>query len=688
MSTQLQIPQELLSYIEQFSFRGNTNIRPAGSQVEYTQEMLDELVKCSNDPIYFIKKYIKVIHVDRGMVPLELYPYQEKMIDSYHKNRRVLSLLFRQAGKTTTTAAFITWYILFNDDKTCLILANKAALAREILHRIRTAYEGLPKWMQQGVVSWNKGSIELENGSRAIASATSGNAGRGYSVSLLYCVAGETEITIQHRLSKDTKTVQICTLATSEYTENTDWDILTKDGFKPFSGIRVTNNVQLYKVTTTTQTIRVSEDHQFLLSDTTWKCASELIENDTLDGGERVCKIEKDLIETVYDPVNVEGTKSYLVGSITNHNCDEFAHVEPNVAEDFFTSVYPTISSGKDTKILISSTPNGFNMFHKFWVDAEKGTNGFIPQRFDWWEHPERDQKWADEQLAVLGELKYNQEVLMTFNGSSKSLLSGQTLARLAYINPIKEFDGQEKGLKIYRWPEKHRKYVMTVDVSRGRHLDYSTFTVFDITEYPHRIAATYRNNEISPMLYASMIHNVAMKYNEAYTLIEINDVGAQVADILWHELEYEAMFWTKGGDELGKTGSDPYPGIRTTKKTKRIGCSNAKDIIDNQQLIVDDYEMIHEFSTFVQTDSGSYEADPGANAHDDVVMTVVLYAWMATQSWFRDLTDSDLRIKMHEDHVRQMEDTLAMPMFNDGTEMYDGHESSVQEAMDASFMY
>jgi hypothetical protein len=361
--------------------------------------------------------------------------------------------------------------------------------------------------------------------------------------------------------------------------------------------------------------------------------------------------------------------------SISYLYLDEFAFVPNTQAEEFFTAVYPTITAGKDTKIFMTSTPNGYNHFHKFWVEAEKtqqgekGGNGFIPLRVHWYETPGRDQKWYDEQKSILGELKTAQEIDAEFLGSGKTLLTGATLAKLTFDTPLKTFNGQEKGLLIYAYPEQDHKYTMTVDVSRGRHLDYSAFTVFDITTYPHRIVATYRNNEIPPLLYASIVHKIARNYNEAYVLIEINDVGAQIADTLWTDLEYEAMFWTKSGDLLGRTGADPYPGIRTTKKTKRIGCANLKDMIDNNQLIINDYQMIQELSTFIQKDSGSYEADEGF--HDDTVTTLWLHAWMASQPWFKDLTDSDLRLRLHEDHIKSMEDELCMPVILDGNENY-----------------
>ena len=509
-------------FLQQVAYRSNPNLRPAGTNIPYTHDQVDEYIKCKLDPIYFIRKYVKIVHVDRGLISFDLYPFQEKLVKTFHNNRLVISMQPRQFGKTQATAGYLLHYLLFNDQKFVAVLANKALIAREILARIQLAYENLPKWLQQGVVTWNKGSMELENGSRIVAASTSATAIRGLSVSLLYL--------------------------------------------------------------------------------------------------------------------------------------DEFAFVENNSAEEFFTSVFPTISSGKKTKIIMSSTPNGYNHFYKFWNEAEKGRNGFTAFRVHWHEHPERDEKWYKEQKAVLGEVKFAQEVMCEFLGSALTLLNGSTLARLSFIQPLREFR-EIPGFRVYDDPILGHHYVMTVDVSRGRHLDYSAFTVWDITSQPYTQAATYYNNEIAPMLYPSIIDSVGRKYNEAFVLIEINDIGEQVANILYYDLEYENMFWSKG-EILGKIGSNnPYPGIRTTKKTKRIGCANLKDMIDNNQMLIKDFTFISELATFVQSKTGSYEADEGF--HDDLVTTGWLFAWMTGQTFFKDLTDSDIRVKMHTRNIQQMEDDL-----------------------------
>jgi hypothetical protein len=257
------------------------------------------------------------------------------------------------------------------------------------------------------------------------------------------------------------------------------------------------------------------------------------------------------------------------------------------------------------------------------------------------------------------------------FLGSSMQLLTPSTLSRLSYDIPIKEYTDQYSGLKIYATPKEKHSYVMTVDVSRGRHLDASAFWVVDVTAQPYRIAATYNNNEISPLMYATLLHRIAVNYNDAYVLIEINDVGAQVAESLYYDFEYDSMFWTKSGDQVGKKGADPYPGIRTTKKTKRIGCANLKDLIEKNNLIINDELTIKQLSTFIQSKSGSYEADEGFN--DDMVACGFLFAWLCAQPWFKDLTDQDMRMQMYSTILEEIEqDLLPTFGFSNGLESYD----------------
>jgi hypothetical protein len=500
------------------TYLGNKNLKAVGVVMNYTQHQFDEYNRCAADPIYFIKKYVKIVHVDKGVVNFALYPFQERIINAYKNNRKVICKIGRQQGKTQTTAAFFLWTILFQDNKLVAVMANKAAVAREILSRIQFAYENLPFWLQQGVKEWNKGSIDLENGSGIITAATSPNAIRGFAASIVYI--------------------------------------------------------------------------------------------------------------------------------------DETAFIPPNIAEEFFTSVFPTISSGKETKIFLSSTPKGMNHFYKLWLEAEQGINGFFTVSAEWYDNPTRDQDWADEQLKTLGKIKYNQEVLCVFSGSSRTLIEGEKVAALPMIQNIFEKD----NLKIYDEPVKGHSYVCVVDTSRGQHIDYSAFVIIDITKLPYEVVATYKDNTISPMAYPFLIMEVCKKYNNAYTLIEINDLGEQVSSTLFYEFEYEQVYFTYK-DELNEGRG--YPGVRTTKKVKSIGCSALKNLIEGDQLLVKSIDIIQELAVFVQKGASYSTEQEAANGgvNDDLTICLVLFAWLTKQPLFADLTNVNIRgilAKKVEEHIAE----------------------------------
>ena len=505
------------------SYLGNPKLKKIGIDVSVGQEEVKEYIRCKQDPVYFAQKYVQIVTLDKGFVPIDLYPFQKKTIQDIRDNRFVVMKAGRQVGKTTVVVAYMLWYILFEEDKLVAILANKAKTSREILNRIKLAYEALPLWLQQGVRAWNKGDIELENNCRILADSTSGSAARGYSISFLYL--------------------------------------------------------------------------------------------------------------------------------------DEFAFVPNNVAEEFFTSVYPTISSGKTSKILISSTPNGMNHFYRIWKEAEEDINGFHTIEANWREVPGRDDAWARDQKRILGDQKYLQEMECTFLGSAGTLISSSALKNMAIIRPIRQL---MEGLEIYEEPQPDHFYVSVVDSSRGQGLDYSAFLVMDCTAQPFKVVAKYRNNTISPMLFPNVIVQSAKYYNQAYLLIENNDVGAQVADICMSELEYDNMFHgeeANGKFYLGQNGRAKQLGIKTTKRVKRQGCNALKHLVENQRLIVSDFNIIEELSTFILKRDGVYAAEEGA--HDDLAMCLVLFSWLSSQAYFRDLTDFDIRRKLYEEKMKAIEDDL-----------------------------
>jgi hypothetical protein len=505
------------------NYLGNPHLKKINMPLQLTEDEVREYVKCAEDPIYFIERYVKIITLDKGFINISLYPFQKQAIEDINQNRRVILKAGRQLGKTTMIVGYILWYILFNQDKFVAILANKAPTAREILSRIKIAYEALPLWIQQGVKTWNKGDIELENNCRVMATSTASSAIRGFSISLLYL--------------------------------------------------------------------------------------------------------------------------------------DEFAFVPSNIAEEFFTSVYPTISSGTSSKILISSTPNGMNHFYKMWTEAVENQNGFLHIEANWRQVPGRDQKWADEQRAVLGEQKYFQEVECEFMGSSGTLISASGLKSLAFVTPLNK---TESGISIYHQPIPGKSYMLVADTSRGKGLDYSAFVVLDISEIPYKVVATYKNNDISPLVYPSMIKKIGEYYNSAYALVEINDNGQQVVDSLFDDYEYENILSSvEMKSKMALTwgyGNKSNRGIRTTKSVKRLGCSVLKNLIESQQMVIQDFEIISELSTFV-TNGTSFEAASGS--HDDLVMCLVLFSWCTSQNFFSELSDTNVKKKLHEQQMQQIEDEM-----------------------------
>lgn len=505
------------------SYHGNPNLKQIGLQLQFTTEQIQEIVRCQQDPIYFIENFCHIVTLDRGLELFKLYECQKKKVQVILNNRKVVLMEGRQQGKTITSAACILWYTLFQDSKTVAILANKGSAAREVLDRYQIMYEHLPMWMQQGVKTWNKGNVELENGSKVFTAATTASGIRGKSVNWLYI--------------------------------------------------------------------------------------------------------------------------------------DEAAIIPNNIADQFFASVYPTISSGTTTKILLTSTPLGYNHFWKFWNEAEKGKNGFVHHFIPYWEIPGRDDAWAEEQLRMLGELKFNQEVLCEFLGSSNTLINGRTLGQMSSVDP---FFYSEMGLALFEEPAKDRTYIITVDVARGVGGDYSAFTVIDVTDMPYTMVGRFKNNTIAPMLFPDVIVKTAKDYNNAYILVETNDIGGQIADIVYTEHEYENILSTvKENNQthisLGFAKSTTL-GVRTTKSVKRQGCFAIKSLLEEKKLNIFDADTIHELSTFVER-NGSYSADEGY--HDDLVMTLVLFGWLTTNQYFRELTDVNVRERIYKQQMAQIEEEL-----------------------------
>ena len=514
-------------------YLGNPNLKKANTTIEFSQENIEEYLRCQDDPVYFAQNYVKIVTLDHGLQPFKTYDFQEKLISNFYKNRFNICKMPRQTGKSTTVISFLLHHVVFNDSVNIGILANKASTARELLSRLQIAYENLPKWMQQGILSWNKGSLELENGSKILAASTSASAVRGMSFNILFL--------------------------------------------------------------------------------------------------------------------------------------DEFAFVPNHIADAFFASVYPTITSGKSTKVIIVSTPHGMNHFYRMWHDAEKGISDYIPTDVHWSEVPGRDEKWKKQTIKNTSEQQFKIEFECEFLGSVDTLIAPSKLKTFIYDNPIQ----RSAGLDVYEPPEKKHDYVMTVDVARGVGNDYSAFVVVDITEFPHKVVAKYRNNEIKPMLFPNIIWEIARKYNESFILCEVNDIGDQVASILQYDLEYQNLLMCsmrgRAGQIVGQgfSGSKTQLGIKMSKTVKKVGSLNLKTLVEEDKLFFNDYEIISELTTFISKHN-SFEAEEGCN--DDLAMCLVIYAWLVAQDYFKELTDQDVRKRLYEEQKNQIEQDMApFGFINDG---------------------
>ncbi len=511
---------------EKETYLGNAQVKKDGVQQAWTKKDIKEYQKCMKDPVYFAEKYGKVINLDRGLVPFEMYPYQKKMFEHFESSRFSIVLACRQSGKSISSCMYILWYALFHADQTIAVLANKGATAREMLARITLALENVPFFLQPGTKALNKGSLEFSNNSRIIAAATSGSSIRGLSVNLLFL--------------------------------------------------------------------------------------------------------------------------------------DEFAFVE-NAAQ-FYTSTYPVISSGKTSRVIITSTANGIgNTFHKIYEGAVQETNEFKSFRVDWWDVPGRDDEWKQQTISNTSELQFQQEFGNTFFGTGNTLIAADALLNMKASMPL-----EDKGdVRIYEQPKSGHDYIMTVDVAKGRGQDYSTFNIIDITQTPFKQVAIYKNNLVSPILFPSVIHKWAKTYNDAYVIVESNDAGSVVANGLYYDIEYENVHV----ESMIKANAI---GVTMNRKIKQIGCSNLKDLIEENKLELLDIDTISECSTF-EAKGNSFEASSGN--HDDLVMNLVMFAWYVGTESFINQSDLSIRQMLYDEKIKAIEEEITPVGFID-----DGIENEKRE--------
>lgn len=437
--------------------------------------------------------------------------------------------------------------------------------------------------------------------------------------------------------------------------------VLTTNGFKEFDGVKITtgHNKLLKIITSGNKSIECTFNHLLRVKDGSFLRADELSINDELFSNEFITEIiEIDNDEPVYDLLNVADGNHYLTNGITSHNCvfiDEAAFIPRNQWSEFFKSTYPTISSGKESRLIIVSTFNGQNHFYDMWEDAISERSLFHPTRVDWWDVPGRDEQWHQDQLRNMSEEDFAQEYGNEPLGSGLTLLSsrGFSIMEDTKQNPI-QFT---INTKIYELPIPKHRYMITCDCA-DTGVDYSTINVIDITEFPYKQVATYRDNKISHLMFPHAILHLALKYNNASVLVESNDVGKVILHILNYDMEYDFIISTKVGTKI-------QLGQRTTVKTKAVGCARLKDMIESKQLIIRDRATIEEFKHFiVNTSKTSYEAEEGC--HDDLVMGLVVFAFFANTAKFRMEYDKNFVDEMSETYENEMVESLTpLPMFN-----------------------
>ena len=509
----------------QLSYLGNPKLRKAYTQVAMTQHEIDEYIKCVNDPVYFTKNYVKIVVLGKGIQPFALYPFQEDMIRTFQKERFVICKIPRQSGKSITTIAFLLHTILFNESYNIAILAHKGSAANGLLARLKLAYENLPSWLQSGIIEWNKTSIELENGSKIAAFATSA------------------------------------------------------DGLRSGS----------------------------------------------------------------YDMILM----------------DEMAFVPSNIVDAFFESTYPVITAGDKTKIIIVSTPKGMNTFYTMWMKATSGKSDYYPIEYHWHDVPWRSEAWKEQTIRNTSQEQWDQEFGCEFLGSSNTLINAAKIQQMfaTMIQPIKI----ENNVKYYEMPKENHTYAVIVDVAEGLGLDYSTYSIIDVTSIPYKQVAVYKDNNIKPILLPTQVVSVAKRYNEAFILVEINSIGLQVADMIHYDLAYENLIKIQSKGKQGQQWSAGHKknlafGVKTSTQTKQIGCTNLKTMIESDKLLVYDEDTIKEFTTFC-VDKKTFKAEQGSN--DDIVMTLVNFSWLIAQKFFRESVNNDIRKVLQEEQMHIMDTDL-----------------------------
>jgi len=655
---------------------GNPLLKRANVTNEFTQEQLIELARCAADPVYFARNYIKIVNVDDGLVPFNMWPFQEKMLRTFHENRFSICKLPRQPLKDNTPIPTPNGFTKIRDLKIGDCVYDLYGKQTKVINKI--GYKNTEKCYKL-LFKGNQFEEEIICDKDHFWRVYFDDTSVVLTAEQIYYLKKEIFLKRQSfntLVDNWNEVIQLISIEEVKPTsvscievENKDHSFLCGKNFIPtINSGKSTTTVSFllhYAIFNEKASIAILANKQSSAKDiiSRLQVSFENLPDWMQPGVKSWNKTSVELDNGSKIITASTSASSVRGGSYNVIFLDEFAFVPNNIALNFMNSVYPTISSGRETKVIICSTPQGMNYFYKMWDESIKRLNDYIPLEINWNDVPGRDEEWKQKTINNLGggqtgQRAFDQEFSCSFLGSSDTLISGVKLQTLTHTKPIKT----KNSLDTYEEPIDEHQYMITVDVARGVDLDYSAFTVIDITKMPYKMVAKYRDNNIKPIMFPYIVKDVGLHYNKAFVLCETNDVGDQVANALQYDLEYPNLLtcFIKGrqGQILGQGfgGARVEYGVKMSKNVKKLGSINLKMLIEEDKLFINDYDTINELSTFIQK-SNSFMAEEGKN--DDLVSCLVLFAWASTNEYFKEITDDDIRKRLFQEKQENDENDM-----------------------------
>jgi hypothetical protein len=662
-------------------YLGNPLLKRANVNVELSQDQLLELAKCSDDPIYFAKNYVKIVTLDAGLVDFEPYPFQEKMLDNFHRKRFNICKLPRQPlwietpvpttnGWKTIKTLEIGDYVYNTKGSPTKIVKKSQVFNSKLCYKIY--FNCGETIIADELHLWKVNNKQKELTLRTEEIYNTFNSNDPYYIKEAIIPEGF----IKPNFKGDHYIVKV------EKTDSVPTQCITVDCPKHIflCGVNFIPTRNSGKSTTTVaylvHNMLFNEHTSIAILANKAQTAKDILsrfqtayENlpKWMQQGVKSCNKTSMELENGSKVIAASTSASAVRGGTYSLlMLDEYAFVPEQIANNFMRSVYPTITSGQNSKVIIISTPSGLNHYYKLWMGAKDKTNEYHPFEIHWSDVPGRDEEWKQQQIANIGQKNFDQEFNTEFLGSSETLISGSALSNFVNKRPIKSIN----SLDIYEEPKEENLYFTIVDTARGVEKDYHAFTVIDASQLPYKLVAKYKNNEIKPEMYSYIVKDVATKYNNSFILCEVNDIGYQVArDLIEDGYQNMLMCSTKSrsGQFIGQNFSGKYEyGVKMQKNIKKVGALKLKTLIEESKLLINDIDVFSELTTFVQK-GNSFEAEIGKN--DDLVVCLLLFAWLTTNQYFKDLTDIDLRKRLLQEKQEKEEDDVLPFGFSTGDE-------------------